>query len=119
MRGVRADVIEATNGNQRPRTDSVSKYSFADPELLAQRQKEATALQGSIEEQIVALQVQINSTKMKRLGRDCFLISKDSRPSKLRRVEVLNAEQAQRQAEIAAQTKALEEKEEGSGFCTD
>jgi len=118
MRRVRADVIEATNGNQRPRTDiGLSKpFYFADPELLAQRAKEASdkaaAELSSIEEQIVALQVQINSTKDEETRQRLLLDQQRQQAieaaKKLEAAQL--AEQAQRQAEIAAQTKALEEK---------
>ena len=118
MRRVRADVIEATNGNQRPRTDiGLSKpFYFADPELLAQRAKEASdkaaAELSSIEEQIVALQVQINSTKDEETRQRLLLDQQRQQAieaaKKLEAAQL--AEQAQRQAEIASQTKALEEK---------
>lgn len=118
MRRVRADVIEATNGNQRPRTDiGLSKpFYFADPELLAQRAKEASdkaaAELSSIEEQIAALQAQINSTKDEETRQRLLLDQQRQQAieaaKKLEAAQL--AEQAQRQAEIAAQTKALEEK---------
>jgi len=118
MRRVRADVIEATNGNQRPRTDiGLSKpFYFADPELLAQLAKEASdkaaAELSSIEQQIAALQAQINSTKDEETRQKLLLEQQRQQAIEAaKRLEAAQlAEQAQKQAEIAAQTKALEEK---------